>query len=96
MSQSGNIYACQNFIVNVSNRVKPLFLDPYFNIVNTVTHQSFLFVYSRLGVNVRAHLLRKNLCWNYSSFQSGPVLARDKICHNEPYVYYLTKLTRDI
>ena len=25
-----NIYVCQNIVVNVSKRLKPLFVDPYF------------------------------------------------------------------
>ena len=45
MSRLGwNNYACQNIIVNINKRLKLLFLDSIFNIVNTVTPQSFLFI----------------------------------------------------
>ena len=49
MNQSGwNIYMGQNIIVNVSKHLKPIFLFPvFFNIINTVTPQSFLFIYSK-------------------------------------------------
>ena len=44
MSQSGfNIFVCQNIIVIVCKGLKPLFLDPCFNTVNS--HASNLFVY---------------------------------------------------
>ena len=45
MSQSGwNIYACQNIIVNVSKRMKLLFLELYFQYCK-YSHASKLFVY---------------------------------------------------
>ena len=49
LSQSDwNIYVCQNIVANVSKRLKPLFLDPYYNIMNAITPQSFLlFILSR-------------------------------------------------
>ena len=45
MSQSGwNIYVCQKIMVHVRKRLKPLFLDPFFQYCK-YSHASKVFVY---------------------------------------------------